>query len=67
MLFIYLVISNFIITFAFRNKQYNNKQIKYNKIMITIFIIICVAVLVLDEAKKKHIDLEKMINNVKED
>ena len=35
--------------------------------MITMFIIICVAVLVLDEAKKKHIDLEKMINNVKED
>lgn len=30
MLFIYLVISNFIITFAFRNKQYNNKQIKRN-------------------------------------
>jgi hypothetical protein len=35
--------------------------------MITLFIIICVAVLIIDEAKNKHLDLKKMIENNKED
>jgi len=35
--------------------------------MITLFIIICVAVLVIDEARNKHLDLKKMITNNKED
>ena len=35
--------------------------------MITLFIIICVAVLIIDEAKNKHLDLKNMINSNKED
>ena len=35
--------------------------------MITLFIIICVAVLVIDEARNKHLDLKNMVKNNKED
>ena len=35
--------------------------------MITLFIVICVAVLIIDEAKTKHLDLKKMIESNKED
>lgn len=35
--------------------------------MITLFIILCVAVLVIDEARNKHLDLENMAKNNKED
>ena len=35
--------------------------------MITLFIILCVAVMVIDEARNKHLDLENMVKNNKED
>ena len=35
--------------------------------MIILFILFCVAIMVIDEAKEKHCDLKKMINELKEE
>jgi hypothetical protein len=35
--------------------------------MMILFILFCIALMVIDEAKEKHCDLKKMINNLKED
>ena len=34
--------------------------------MIALFILICVAVLVIDEARSKHLDLKNMTKNMEE-
>jgi len=57
-IYFYLHISNIIIIFR--------KYLKIGDIVMITFIIVCVVIMVIDEAIKKHGDLETMIQKLKE-